>query len=1612
MQSLEDLFRVLPRCQRLWEQLDALLATAPAVDNAYFLQSWQSGEWAERLPQAQILDWRDPENVTGQLAELKDSEIRQLLILGLESDPLPQQALTQLALLKEQIYPNRPFHWLVAVAPSLGGEFQGLLSFLDGKSYWFDFCCQPEEWGPFLEEWVGEFWLRGLPWQENHRLADFQGLMKPLVEQVNVFWETLSPLDRARWNLLRGLYQESLFLQSSPDSETALKRALDRYQDSWRYWREQGEGLQTLWLGLRLVYVHLLLIAQGSLDKARVFEDIQGYLKESFLRLKERQGRDFRSDSLELWGMVLRELENWEALRSLAELYLVFLYQLSPEDASGDATEPSWSQSQLQTYIAATYGLLTEALIEQWRFDEAKEAIKRAFENFVQDKAYPNLEPWLYYLLGRCLLGQDFLDRAYNAFHYALQKFSPQANPRLYQAILVELRECCYQQQLWEEVLKIDRDYQAWDYLLGRRNCVGAQPLPCLPDQRSGHGLAHLGVLFFLGACPFYQMTDISDQISDNPLKSVICHLSSEISPWLAALREALKTAPLALVVGEPGTGKRSLLSLVVQPALSAVILHHPQEGPPAEGTETAILGGNLGDFFSAEAEETFWPPLLERLEQGSLTLIAALSPGALPQFWQLLAGKIPALWTLLPLPPSWRPPAGAKLGGLTFPEGYTWLDWHCLGSELEDQPQKDSQPLPLWRRHVDRLLQPLSAPLQSQGRNLLEKLALTPEGILPRKTFPQLCPHPAPETPRLLAYLLQTGLLIQEFDQYRLATPLLAEALRPAPEKAEPPTIPGVSRAKTAAARQFAVTTHTKKLLRDLDPKSTAAEQILASKLQDAEQQYQNILEGIRLERSCFVILRQFESQALESLVAALQVGQSLAGQIKADTPWMDYPSLGPLQTLQQILDQIQERNRLQHRKALSCLDLSPDGKLILTAAGDGKARLWSWDGALLKTLRGHQSAVTDVQFQPKGKYIVTASADQTARLWDLEGQKLATLRGHEDWLRSARFSPRHEFIVTASRDCTLRIWNFAGEELVCCRGHKHWVRTAEFSADGQTILSASRDGTARLWDLEGREIAAFKGHTSWVRSAEFSPDGSQIITASADGTARVWTLDGKCVLALKGHQNWIRSAQWSADGERILTASTDGTARLWSREGKLQAILQGHQGGLHSACFSPDGQSIVTAAADGAVRLWNLAGKCQRILRGHQKDVYDTRFGADGERLVSISADHTARIWDLGAKQSVTLQGHENWVRQGQFRPQGDRVVTASRDQTARIWDLAGRELAVLRGHQDWVRSARFSPDGQWIATASADKTGQIWNLAGEKQATLRGHQEAVLSIDWSQDSQYLLTASKDGAARVWNRQGQGLAVLRGREASIFTAQFSPDAQFIATAGADHTARIWDIVGRELAVCQGHQGPVYSLHWNTKTNHLLTASGDGTARVWDFLGKELVCLRGHQSMVYEAQWSPDGQLIATAGADQTARLWDKTGRELAALYGHQGLVSTAQWSPDGQLIVTAGVDGTARLWDRLGRELAAFSGHQGWIRSAVFSPDGRWVLTASIDGLAKLWPVRSLSQLVEEGRRWLEDYLLHNPLVKESDRALAYHHPTLGDTESGLDLSRMQGR
>ncbi len=64
--------------------------------------------------------------------------------------------------------------------------------------------------------------------------------------------------------------------------------------------------------------------------------------------------------------------------------------------------------------------------------------------------------------------------------------------------------------------------------------------------------------------------------------------------------------------------------------------------------------------------------------------------------------------------------------------------------------------------------------------------------------------------------------------------------------------------------------------------------------------------------------------------------------------------------------------------------IDISDDGKYILTGGLDKTARIWdAQTGTLLVTLAEHTDSVWDVAWSPDGKYIATGSSDRTAKVW-----------------------------------------------------------------------------------------------------------------------------------------------------------------------------------------------------------------------------------------------------------------------------------------------------------------------------------------------------------------------------------------------------------------------------------------------------------------------------------------------------------------------------------------------------------------------------------------------------------------------------------------------------
>ncbi|MEA2188411.1 MAG: hypothetical protein QOK16_3422 [Solirubrobacteraceae bacterium] len=187
---------------------------------------------------------------------------------------------------------------------------------------------------------------------------------------------------------------------------------------------------------------------------------------------------------------------------------------------------------------------------------------------------------------------------------------------------------------------------------------------------------------------------------------------------------------------------------------------------------------------------------------------------------------------------------------------------------------------------------------------------------------------------------------------------------------------------------------------------------------------------------------------------------------------------------------------------------DLDPSAKRIVSGGFNALAVVQAVDGGGKPVvLKGHGDGLTDVRFSRDGRHVLTASGDGTARIWNAVTARMErALVGHGESVNTAQYSVDGR-IVTAGSDGTVRVWPAQGDgRPVILRGHEGAVNAAAFSPDGTRVVSAGVDGTVRVWDAAGGEtLVVLYRHRGGARSANFSPDGDAVVSTGADGIARV---------------------------------------------------------------------------------------------------------------------------------------------------------------------------------------------------------------------------------------------------------------------------------------------------------------------------------------------------------------------------------------------------------------------------------------------------------------------------------------------------------------------------
>ena len=315
-------------------------------------------------------------------------------------------------------------------------------------------------------------------------------------------------------------------------------------------------------------------------------------------------------------------------------------------------------------------------------------------------------------------------------------------------------------------------------------------------------------------------------------------------------------------------------------------------------------------------------------------------------------------------------------------------------------------------------------------------------------------------------------------------------------------------------------------------------------------------------------------------------------------------------------------------------CATFLPGDKIVVIGTREGTLEILDIASSqLLDTVQAHERDVWGLQVSPDGKGLVTGSADKSAKFWDfkvVQEEILGTTRKQPkltlihtrtlkvaDDILALRFSPDHRLLAVSTLDNTIKVFFVDSLKLyLTLYGHKLPVLSIDISYDSKLVITSSADKNVRIWGLDfGDCHKTIFAHQDSILSVGFIP-------TNADG-----------------------------NGHHFFTSSKDRLIKYYDGD-KFEQIqsLSGHHSEIWAMTVSHSGQFVVTASHDKSIRIWTQSDE-QIFLEEEREreleELYDTNLlsslEADERNTADPSTDPDAAIQDPSKQTTQTLMAGE---------------------------------------------------------------------------------------------------------------------------------------------------------------------------------------------------------------------------------------------------------------------------------------------------------------------------------------------------------------------------------
>ena len=593
-----------------------------------------------------------------------------------------------------------------------------------------------------------------------------------------------------------------------------------------------------------------------------------------------------------------------------------------------------------------------------------------------------------------------------------------------------------------------------------------------------------------------------------------------------------------------------------------------------------------------------------------------------------------------------------------------------------------------------------------------------------------------------------------------------------------------------------------------------------------------------------------------------------------------------------------------LGHTEPVNAFAISPSGKYLASASGDGSIKLWNIASGLeSQTYLGHNGNVHAIAFSKDGQYLISGGQDFLIKIWNIQsGKVVGNLFGHQH-IVSDLVVTSDKIIISSSYNGTIKVWNFkTGTCLRTLKGHQNSINTIALANQEKWVISGGgnplgmEDNTIRIWEIDtGKSIKILEGHTDNINDLAVSKDGQLLASCSDGHSVYIWNLATRELLDSVKHNKATTALSFAPDGLSLYRGSLSGLIGQYPLSPmEAPQYLLGHTDGIEKLQFSVDGQFLFSLGGE-VIKMWETnTGKVLRTFEGRFKPNLTFAYSTDGKYIATAGLIDPKTLWDMRTGHQLpnfASEKHNISINRLSFSFDNQYLLTTRMDILANdfainMWDIQKDTLAQsFIGHTTVVNDFKLSPDNNTLVSCS-DNELRIWKVnSGQTLATIQGKQKDLQSVDLLNSK--IATGARDKSLIIWNLNGELLHSFKGHKARIMVNRFSPTGKYILAGGgeigkASHLNTeliLWNIEeGKiERRFQGGHQKFINSMDFSKTGAHAVTGAFDGTVCIWDMTKNQpIITFKEHRQHVIDVQFTADDQYVISSSGDNTIKIYD----------------------------------------------------------------------------------------------------------------------------------------